>query len=288
MNRPYAKSRILEAINHASTTEKGYENLFTFLSQDLDAVNFYAAKYIIDVLPYWMSFRLLSRLAVLKNKTYNGEIYDAMFGYIRVMAEWAEVKDAVEKQENRYPYIPFDRGDFAQYIIQIKKVFDFKSFIDVGGGIGDKPMIVAGLFPTVRCVSLEYNAVTARIADHLYSHYPVVGDPFQDWWREHKEDWHVPKAICGDAFTFDGFSEYDLLYMYMPIASDRLIDLYKAVWKGMRPGACLFEVSKNVRYSAFVYNVFGEEFNKSLIYCRHILQKVDDTHANVINFNRGD
>ena len=124
-----------------------------------------------------------------------------------------------------YPYIPFGPVDFASHLLNVAGLtFERElSFLDVGGGIGDKAWL-AYVYGAERADIVEYNHELVSMAGQYRSQCGA--------WSSNMK-FHE----C-DAFDFDGYGNYDILYWYVPINNYLLMDkLAHYVIPQMKDGA---------------------------------------------------
>lgn len=132
-----------------------------------------------------------------------------------------------------YPYIACHEYGFVKLMLAAKALqntIDWSmrrklthGFIDVGCGIGDKCLLAHEVFDIYDAHGIEYVSETAQIAREKLSHIPGI------------------VIHQGDAFDFN-FKQYAIIYMYRPIADDKLYErLYRHVVKRASPGAIIIE-----------------------------------------------
>lgn len=140
-------------------------------------------------------------------------------------------QDELEKQRGHYTYIPLNAErflplvTFARYAAArlLDKPDAEVNFIDVGSGIGEKPMWAQEYCGYTHVTGIEYNEWTHRIAVEKIGQRPNT------------------TLIHGDAFTFD-FSPYDVVYMYCPISrSDVMAKLWWHIFQSVKPGAIIVD-----------------------------------------------
>lgn len=117
-----------------------------------------------------------------------------------------------------YPYVRFYPGEFVEVLTKVIKTYGVKSFLDVGAGYGDKVAIAKKFL---------------QIADGI--------EYYDKYVRKAKKYGVTLKKA--DAFDFESFHNYELIYMYHPIAArDLYIKLVQTIMDKMAPGAFLLEV----------------------------------------------
>ncbi len=115
----------------------------------------------------------------------------------------SENKSDFEKKNGYYPYIPLNPDEFVKGVMEVmEKNFHIKmhlKFIDVGCGIGDKSLF-AYLMGAQSSTGIEYNKHTFELAKYFLKDTEV-------------------QLIKGDALKHKHYSDYNLVYMYNPIAN---------------------------------------------------------------------
>ncbi|HJU58782.1 MAG TPA: hypothetical protein VJ583_03480 [Nitrososphaeraceae archaeon] len=141
------------------------------------------------------------------------------------------------KKKGYFPYIPFDPQGFCEIIAKLVKKFNIKSMLDVGAGYGDK-VILAKEF-VEKADGIEY-------LDSYIEKSKLFG----------------LNLIHGDAFEFDKYNEYDLLYLYHPISEpESYINLVNVLFEKMRPKSFLVEVYDPYEELLNTYRDRKEELN---------------------------
>ncbi len=133
--------------------------------------------------------RAIIRYTFFNYNPYNGELT-------------SEVKSKLELKNRYYPYIPSNPGDVINEILRIIKenpkiTKQHLRFLDVGCGIGDKPLF-AYTMGIESSSGIEYNRHTFELARYFLKDTEV-------------------KLIKGDALKYKHYSNYNLVYMYNPI-----------------------------------------------------------------------
>ena len=176
-------------------------------------------------------------------------VFNGLTGY-RKDLNVDENKTNWEKLENHYPYIPFNPRSFL-HLLKITKKFNKKHFLDIGHGTGSK-VILATLFGNFyTCNGIEYNEFTYKISENLVPKWTRAHFAKQDkYYSDHNN------LLKGDALKFNGYHNYDFLYMYEPMGScEQMKKLYKKVLSDCKIGTLIVNVSH-------FYAVLGlKEFN---------------------------
>ena len=140
-----------------------------------------------------------------------------------------ETKDTREKEGHYYSYIPYDELNFVDVVLLPALTLftadgknDHKPrFIDVGSGIGDKVLLAHLL--GFKASGVEYNQDTYSLSKYFL------------------RDWDHIDLYRGDALEF-GFTDYDVIYMYCPIADSTLMTkLHFRVMDQMPVGSVMIE-----------------------------------------------
>lgn len=137
--------------------------------------------------------------------------------------------DAIDEARPRHPYIALPADSFFERL----RFFDLLShrgrFIDIGCGIGDKPFLAHALGRFRCCDGLEVNQQTLAVGHFLLASlatdrpYPI-------------------RLFAGDAVCFDGYGDYDVIYMYRPISDAALyVDMIRHATAQMKPGSILLD-----------------------------------------------
>ncbi len=110
----------------------------------------------------------------------------------------------------------------AYRLLLVQGRADGARFLDVGCGGATKVLAAARVFP--KCDGLEYDpGYAAAGARTMRLTAPEAG--------------HV---VQGDALTFDGYSAYDVIYFYRPIADDELLStMQERIVDQARPGTVI-------------------------------------------------
>lgn len=126
-------------------------------------------------------------------------------------------------EDGGWNYIPYDSENFLKVLSYVlKKHPKIKSFLDVGCGAGDKVAIASKLVK--KSCGIEYQQVYA------------------DYAKESGLD-----VECCNAFKYNGYGNFDIIYMYHPIMDDLLYKkLVKRILNHMKPGAILIEVYETI------------------------------------------
>lgn len=142
------------------------------------------------------------------NKIINGEDY----GYYAVKENEEDIRC--------YPYIPHYYKD----VIDILKEINFRKgkFLDVGCGAGHILHAVKNFRKKIQCYGIEYVPEVAKYANTL----PEVETVFNE-----------------DALKFANYGDYDVIYLYKPIADSKGYSLLiKKIWEQMKEGAYLIQM----------------------------------------------
>lgn len=154
------------------------------------------------------------------------------------------LEEKSEQEKGHYPYVPFSREYFIELIIENQNLYNKKSFIDIGCGIGDK-VILAEIFGNFDSVTgIELNLTTYQVAKYFCLIGQLQFQAFSDYFKE--ERGYRPKIkreiLNVNAFDYN-FSQHDFIYMYSPIHnSDLLGELYKKVLLEIPIGGIILEV----------------------------------------------
>lgn len=182
----------------------------------------------------------------------------------------AETKDEYEKKSHNYPYIPYDPTHFVKIINFVKG--NTEHFIDLGCGIGDK-LILAKRFCDFKYVSgIEYNNHTFELAKHFISI-----ESRQGIYGFNKIEYN----LIHDDFFNQNFSEYDFIYMYVPIADKPLmLNLAKKIIREMPIGGRAIDVGSGSLFDAIAH-LKTFKLDESVYYSGAI-EKIDKTTFSVI------
>ncbi len=95
-------------------------------------------------------------------------------------------------------YVPIARGKTVEFLINIIKENDFKSFLEIGTAIGYTSLILASTFDDLRIVTIEHNEKRAKIAQ----------ENFKNFGLEDKIDF-----IIDDALNYQNKEKFDLIFI---------------------------------------------------------------------------
>ena len=110
-------------------------------------------------------------------------------------------------------------------------------FVDVGCGVGQK-VFLAHCFG-FECFGLELRAelidAGQHLFDNMYVQKPAVRSNEMEW------RWRSPSFfIQGNALTYDGYNQFDIIYFFCPLFKDELeIELEKKIAADAKPGTIL-------------------------------------------------
>jgi hypothetical protein len=128
-----------------------------------------------------------------------------------------------------HPYIALPPARFLRWMTFLGMLENEGNFLDVGSGIGEKPFLAYALGRFSRCDGLELNAESVAVAKFLIANistrspYPI-------------------NHLAEDALKFDGYGDYDLIYMYRPLRDPALmVALFRHIAPQMKPGSVLFD-----------------------------------------------
>jgi hypothetical protein len=128
-----------------------------------------------------------------------------------------------------HPYIALPPARFLRWLKFLDMLENEGSFLDVGSGIGEKPFLAYALGRFSRCDGLELNAESVAVAKFLIANistrspYPI-------------------NHLAEDALKFDGYGDYDLIYMYRPLRDPLLmVNLFRHIASQMKPGSVVFD-----------------------------------------------
>lgn len=160
-----------------------------------------------------------------------------------------EPKDDFAKEHHHYAYIPYHIETFVERLCN-EAFSEVRNFIDVGHGIGDKPLIAAEVFGW-QATGVEYTPQSywaGRLHTDMY--YGNISG-------RRRVQGCKPNYLLGDAFDLE-YGEYDLVYLYCPMSNpSRMRQLYNLIWDGMHLGAMLMEVYPQDGFYKFVHEDLG-------------------------------
>lgn len=117
----------------------------------------------------------------------------------------------------RYGWEPLPLFDFLEGMRVAANATTGRRFLDVGSGIGEKLEIAAMLGWTPQGVEVD----------------PALAADSRTYWPH--------KVVVCDAFEFDGYDEFDLIYCYRPLINPVDQDtLNRVIVEGARSGTVLF------------------------------------------------
>jgi SAM-dependent methyltransferase len=121
-------------------------------------------------------------------------------------------------ENGTWGYIPFYPGKFIELLSNLIKNYNIKSFIDIGAGYGDKVNLAHKL--GLKSSGIEYKKEYVDMARKM-----------------------GVKIIHANAFKFNRFCNYDLIYMYHPIWQIELYSkLVENCFRKMKVGGYFVEV----------------------------------------------
>ena len=142
---------------------------------------------------------------------------------------WSETKSNNER--DNHAYIAYGHTYFARVISKwSRELRKDINFIDVGCGIGDKLILAYYFVNRIKSITgVEINAHTYNLGEFFTKQVRRwLSTPFT--------------VIEGDAFDID-YGEYNLIYMYRPIAdSKRMCELYTHILETMPVDGMMIEV----------------------------------------------
>lgn len=138
---------------------------------------------------------------------------------------WADDIDNNKVKDGYYPYVRFDASLFVEILTKILKNYNINSFLDVGAGYGDKVKIASKFIK--KSNGIEYLKNYVDTAKSL-----------------------GVSILWADAFNFNRYKNYDLIYMYHPIEDTELYKkLLSHIMKNMKIGGYILEVLPNSIFS---------------------------------------
>ena len=202
----------------------------------------------------------------IKNKEYQRQIlcdFSEMYSY-----KFSHIDDGfknnVEVQNHHFEYIPFDPHHFIQDISLIKNKFNLDSFIDVGCGVGDKVLLAKYFLNFKKASGIELNKLT-------YALFTTFGG--------YHLDTYTLMGFNINAFDFKEYENYDLIYLFMPIASkERMRDLCKFIFSQMKIGGFYYEAIGSYNYLLDVMGV------KDRLYGKRYSNLIEKTGKNKFEF----
>lgn len=141
-----------------------------------------------------------------------------------------------ERKRNHFPYIAYEATRFVDHISKLRAHVDGPAhFVDIGCGVGDKVAMARGLCGCDTASGIEYSEYTYELARKY------VG--------------HLARALIrGDAFE-QTYDQYNLLYMYCPIARvTTMRQLFRRVCKAAPEGAVIVDVG----WSIYFYQQYAD------------------------------
>lgn len=124
--------------------------------------------------------------------------------------------DQTHVDGNFYKFIPFPCGSFVDLILDAFVILGqdrSKKFLDIGCGMGSKVWLAAPIFDAY---GIDYNEDYIRKSNQLGCN----------------------RVGLANAFNFDKYHEFDVLYYYRPIEEEKLyLQFEELVHKSMKPGA---------------------------------------------------
>lgn len=146
-----------------------------------------------------------------------------------------------EIKQGCYPYIPFSPTKFYKKIKNLAVNYKIKSFLDVGAGYGDKVLIAKEIIE--KADGIEYVKEYVKVAKSFGI-----------------------DLIHADAFEFQNYKDYDLLYMFHPIHSEELYaKLVTHLLEEMKAGGYLLEVYDPHREFIDIVKRNKDKFNLRII-----------------------
>jgi hypothetical protein len=148
----------------------------------------------------------------------------------RRLGTYRTVRDDRQIEERHHHYIAFGPDHFFQQLDFFRLLDHTGRFLDVGAGTGEKVFLAFALGRFTKCDGLEYDARTVAVAEFLFAAI-AAQDPYP------------VQMIQGDAFTFDRYGDYDVIYMFRPIFDElRMGLLIRRIAEQMKVGAVMFDV----------------------------------------------
>lgn len=139
-----------------------------------------------------------------------------------------------------YKFIPFGAMSFVEHMQAVWRILavldrtDEARFIDIGSGAGTKLFLAAEFFRVVHGLELDQNYVARRAN--------IANDGLDE------EGQGLRGVMQGDAFEFDRYHEYDIIYSYCPPIKDDLQNkLEQKIYESAADGTVI--VAPFVRYS---------------------------------------
>ena len=153
-------------------------------------------------LPLYEDYAELPETAQIRER-----VSDTLFAQLHHLLNRV-AQDKAADDHGCFPDIPLAHSLFLREVHAAKRCLHVLApgretrFLDVGCGAGLKVISAAPFFD--RCVGLEYDPGYARLASDLF------GDMPHDRCR----------VVQGDALTWDGYDDYDVIYFFRPIRDD--------------------------------------------------------------------
>lgn len=189
-----------------------------------------------------------------KNNWSENDMDSVLKSVFNYRSRGCEEKSEEETENGHYVYVPWDRNSFTYLVKEIQKKFKLKFFIDVGCGIGDK-VILAYFFGNFEKVTgIELNETTYHVAKYFVTKGMFDFERYEEYYKVKKDfkGWEFPKErrvkikreiLNVNAFDHN-FSEYDFIYMYVPIRDSKVMEkLYHKIFKEMPIGGIMIDVS---------------------------------------------
>lgn len=150
-----------------------------------------------------------------------------------------------DKLKDYYPCIEFTQTDIiTEYINYVSNKLKRKiRFLDVGAGLGGIMYHVINTYKT-RIVCAQADGIECEDIYHK------IFEEELKYYFEHNSRSTKYKFYHADAFDFNKYGEYDLIYMYCPIAvSSLLTKLHKHIFNHMKTGAFIVDVGRKIESS---------------------------------------
>jgi len=142
--------------------------------------------------------------------------------------------------DGSWAYIPFYADVFVRIMAHLVKTYNITSFLDVGAGYGDKVGIMNKLVKRSR--GIEYFGKYVKIARKCGI-----------------------KIYHANAFKYNGYDKFDLIYMYHPIKDDFIYaKLVENIFRKMKVGGYFIEVYEHHKTKE-VFERLKKELNLQLI-----------------------
>ena len=135
-----------------------------------------------------------------------------------------------DDQLDSHPYISLTPTRFQTLMQEYGQLDNTGAFLDVGSGIGDKQFLAYALGQFERVVGLEFNKQNMGVASYILQSISEGGTSYPI------------SSSLGDALSFEGYGDFDCIYMYRPFRQPILMGrLIRRIAEQMKPGALSFD-----------------------------------------------